>query len=169
MTRETCISFYIGDTVLHQSRKNNPMMHKNQSQSADTVALASKLVMAYVSNNHMPATELPALISTVHAALNGIASGTATGGASVSKKEVAFPTPAEIRKSIRPDGLVSFIDGKPYKTLKRHLTGHGLGPQSYRKRFGLPADYPMTAASYSEKRSALARELGLGRPGRMAA
>ncbi|MCJ2038259.1 MucR family transcriptional regulator [Methylobacterium sp. J-059] len=145
------------------------MMHKNQAQSADTIALVNKIVMAYVSNNHIPAVELPGLMSTVHSALNNIASGTVTDGANAPDDEVALPTPAEIRKSIRPDGLVSFIDGKPYKTLKRHLNGHGLGPHSYRKRFGLPADYPMTAASYSEKRSALARELGLGRPRRMAA
>ncbi|MCJ2009384.1 MucR family transcriptional regulator [Methylobacterium sp. J-092] len=145
------------------------MMHKNQSQSADTAALVSKLVMAYVSNNHMPAVELPGLISTVHSALNSIASGTVTDGANASDEEVALPTPAEIRKSVTPDALISFLDGKRYKTLKRHLNGHGLGPHSYRKRFGLPADYPMTAASYSEKRSALARELGLDRPRRMAA
>ena len=145
------------------------MMHKNQAQSADTVALVSELVMAYVANNHMPVTELPGLISTVHAALNGIASGTATGGASTSDEEVRLPTPAEIRKSIRPDGLVSFIDGNTYQTLKRHLSGQGLDPHTYRKRFGLPADYPMTSPAYSAKRSALAKEIGLGRPGRMAA
>ena len=76
------------------------------------------------------------------------------------------PTPAQIRKSIRPDGLVSFIDGKSYKTLKRHLTKHGLDPQSYRDRFGLPSDYPTTSANYSAQRSALAKSLGLGQPGR---
>ena len=57
---------------------------------------------------------------------------------------------------------MSFVDGKTYKTLKRHLTGAGLDPASYRQRYGLPSDYPMTAPSYSEQRSALAKSLGLG-------
>jgi predicted transcriptional regulator len=72
-------------------------------------------------------------------------------------------TPAQIRKSIRPDVLVSFEDGKPYRTLKRHLTRFGLTPDSYRAKWGLPPDYPMTAPSYSETRRALAVERGLGR------
>lgn len=72
------------------------------------------------------------------------------------------PTPAQIRKSITPDALTSFIDGKPYKTLKRHLTKHGLTIETYRERYGLPQDYPSTAASYSAQRSALAKQLGLG-------
>ncbi len=122
------------------------------------------VVAAYVSNNSIPTTELPALIASVYEALNGIAAGT-------SKPEVETvekPSPAQVRKSIRPDGLVSFIDGKSYKTLKRHLTKHGLDPQSYRERYGLPADYPTTSANYSAQRSALAKSLGLGQPGRAA-
>ena len=67
------------------------------------------------------------------------------------------PRPAQIRKSITPDALISFIDGKPYKTLKRHLTGNGMTIEQYRERFGLPRDYPSTAASYSAQRSALAK------------
>ncbi|TXN76141.1 MucR family transcriptional regulator [Methylobacterium sp. WL8] len=133
------------------------------------LTMASELVAAYVSNNRVPATELPVLIGTVHAALNGIMGGTAAGGASAPAEEIEKPTAAQIRKSIRPDGLVSFIDGKAYKTLKRHLTKHGLNPRSYRTKFGLPDDYPTTAASYSAARSALAKNIGLGRPGRMAA
>ncbi|TXN79760.1 MucR family transcriptional regulator [Methylobacterium sp. WL8] len=133
------------------------------------LAMASKLVAAYVSNNRVSVTKLPGLIGTVHAALNGIASGTAAGGASVPAEEIEKPTAAQIRKLIRSDGLVSFIDGKTYQTLKRHLTKHGLDPQSYRARFGLPADYPVTSTAYSEKRSALAKQIGLGRPGRLAA
>ena len=77
--------------------------------------------------------------------------------------EVEKATPAEIKRSITPDALISFIDGKPYKTLKRHLTGHGLDPQSYRLRYGLPADYPMVATNYAAQRSELAKSLGLGR------
>jgi predicted transcriptional regulator len=141
----------------------------NLGLNPDMLTMASELVAAYVSNNRVSATELPALIGTIHTALNGIASGTATGGATSTDEEIEKPTAAQIRKSIRPDGLVSFIDGRSYKTLKRHLTKHGLNPHSYRAKFGLTADYPMVCPSYSEARSALAKNIGLGRPGRMAA
>lgn len=120
------------------------------------------VVAAYVSNNSIPTAELPALISSIHDALNMVASGPAIPAAETVEK----PSPAQVRKSIRPDGLVSFIDGKSYKTLKRHLTKHGLDPHSYRERYGLPADYPTTSANYSAQRSALAKSLGLGQPGR---
>jgi predicted transcriptional regulator len=82
--------------------------------------------------------------------------------------EVEKPTPAQIRKSVRHDGIVSFIDGKTYKTLKRHLSANGLDPYSYRERYGLPADYPMIAPSYAEQRSAIAKAIGLGQPGAIA-
>ena len=133
------------------------------------LTMATELIVAYVSNNRVPATELPGLIGTVHAALNGIASETAAVGVGVPADEVEKPTATQIRKSIRSEGLISFIDGKTYQTLKRHLTKHGLDPQSYQARFGLPADYPVTSTIYSGKRSALAKQIGLGRPGRLAA
>ena len=132
------------------------------------LTMASELVAAYVSNNRVPATELPGLIGTVHAALNGIASGTAASGTTAPAEEIEKPTAAQIRKSITPDALVSFVDGKRYKTLKRHLTKHGLDPHSYRAKFGLPSDYPMVCPSYSAARSALAKNIGLGLPGRAA-
>nr|WP_306426580.1 MucR family transcriptional regulator [Methylobacterium soli] len=70
---------------------------------------------------------------------------------------------AEIRRSVTPEALISFIDGR-YKTLKRHLAVHGLSPFSYRERYGLPADYPMVAPAYGEARSQIAKSIGLGRP-----
>ena len=79
------------------------------------------------------------------------------------------PTAAQIRKSVTPDALISFIDGKPYKTIKRHLAKHDLTFAEYRARYGLPSDYPSTAATYSAKRSELARALGLGQLQRKAA
>jgi len=131
--------------------------------------LTGELVAAYVSNNPVPVAELPALITRVHGAIAGLASGTLTAdtGAAV-QAGVEKPSAAQIRKSVRPDGIVSFIDGKTYKTLKRHLTSRGLDPKSYRDRYGLPADYPMVAPSYAEQRSALAKAIGLGQPGAMA-
>lgn len=71
-------------------------------------------------------------------------------------------TPQEIRRSISNEYLISFEDGKQYKTLRRHLTLRGLSPEQYRTKWGLPPDYPMTSAAYSEQRSELARALGLG-------
>ena len=126
--------------------------------------LTADLVSAYVSNNRVPPAELPALIASMHAALAGLGQGRATQAPPTQKL-----TPAQIRKSITPDALISFLDGKPYKTLKRHLTGNGMTIEEYRERYGLPRDYPSVAASYSESRSALAKSLGLGNQRRKAA
>ncbi|MGU3663546.1 MucR family transcriptional regulator [Methylobacterium sp. A49B] len=130
----------------------------------DLVARTADIVSAYVSNNRVPPAEMPALLSSVHAAIVGLSSPPVAADVGPEK-----PTPAQIRKSIKPDGLISFIDGKPYKTLKRHLTGNGLTMDQYRERYGLPRDYPSTAASYSEQRSALAKSLGLGQQRRKSA
>ncbi|WP_336493082.1 MucR family transcriptional regulator, partial [Methylobacterium nigriterrae] len=81
---------------------------------------AAEIVSAYVSRNHVAPAELPALIQAVYASLSGLASEAASEPATA---EVEKATPAQVRKSITPDALISFIDGKPYKTLKRHLTG----------------------------------------------
>jgi len=135
----------------------------------DLIGLAGDVVAAYVSNNPVPAAELPALIARVHGAIAGLAAGTGTAAAGADTSvSVDKPSSAQIRKSVQQDGIVSFIDGKTYKTLKRHLTANGLSPQSYRERYGLPADYPMVAPSYAEQRSALAKAIGLGQPGAMA-
>ena len=126
--------------------------------------LAGGIVAAYVANNPVPVSELPNLIQSVHNAVAGLASGTISGAAA-SSDDVEKPTAAQIRKSVRDDGITSFIDGKTYKTLKRHLTSRGLDPKAYRDRYGLPADYPMVAPSYAAQRSALAKSIGLGVPG----
>ena len=95
----------------------------------------------------------------MHAAISGLANG---GSAAPEVDKIDKATPAQIKKSITPDHLISFEDGKPYKTLRRHLTLRGLSPEAYRAKHGLPADYPMTSATYSAQRSELARSLGLG-------
>jgi predicted transcriptional regulator len=121
-----------------------------------TLRLAAEIVAAFVENNRLPASELPGLLTSVHRALETV------GEAPETRGETSKPTAAQIRRSIRPDALVSFLDGKPYKQLKRHLGTHGLTPAEYRLRFGLPADYPMTAPDYSARRSELAKAAGLG-------
>ncbi len=133
------------------------MSETSQVSQQDRIELAADLVSAYVSNNSLPSPELPALIVQVHAALVALSAPQAQ-----KEEEVERATPAQIKKSITPDALISFIDGKPYKTLKRHLTTHGLDIESYRRRYGLPADYPTVSSNYSAARSALAKDLGLG-------
>lgn len=128
-----------------------------QAEQIEHIELAVDIVAAYVSNNSVPPTDLPGLIGGIHAALNNLSlSGRSSGG------PVEKLSSSQIRKSITHDHIVSFEDGKPYKTLRRHLTLRGLSPEAYREKWGLPRDYPMTAASYSAQRSELARALGLG-------
>ena len=136
------------------------MSENSENQTSDFVELAGDIVSAYVSNNPVRPADLPDLIRQVFNALKGLASGAA---AAPPEAEIEKPTAAQIRKSITPDGIVSFLDGKPYKTLKRHLSTHGLDPHSYRQRYGLAADYPMVAPEYAARRSELARAAGLGR------
>ncbi|MCJ2054132.1 MucR family transcriptional regulator [Methylobacterium sp. J-070] len=135
-----------------------------EAAAVDHVELTANIVAAYVSNNSVRPADVAELIASTHAALAGLSTSAAPAAPTVDK-----PTPAQIRKSITPDALISFLDGKPYKTLKRHLTGNGLTVEEYRERFGLPRDYPSTAANYSAQRSALAKNLGLGQQRRMAA
>jgi predicted transcriptional regulator len=132
------------------------MIETSAAGSVDFIELTTSIVSAYVSNNHVQGAELASLIAATHAALSGIGQGS-TAAPAVEKL-----TSAQIRKSITPDALISFEDGKPYKTLRRHLTIRGLTPEAYREKWGLPRDYPMTSASYSEQRSKLALALGLG-------
>ncbi len=121
------------------------------------IELTSDIVAAYVSKNSVRPADLPTLLAEVHGALSGL-----KGAAASTESKAEKATPSQIRKSITPDALISFIDGKPYKTLKRHLTGAGLTFEEYRERFGLPRDYPTTAANYSAMRAEFARNAGLG-------
>jgi len=130
-------------------------------KNAAMIGLTADVVAAFVGNNAVAVADLPGLIKTVHAALSG-----AQAPAPAVVEEVIKPTTAQIRKSITQDALISFIDSRPYKTLKRHLTTHGLTIAEYKAKFGLPNDYPTTAPSYSEARSAMAKALGLGQGGR---
>ncbi|CAO4146351.1 Ros/MucR family transcriptional regulator [Methylorubrum aminovorans] len=138
---------------------------EQDAETARLVTLTADVVSAYVSNNHVQSADLPKLLGEVHEAIRSV---TLSGRPST---ETGPPkaTPQEIRKSISHDFLVSFEDGKPYKTLRRHLTLRGLSPEQYRAKWGLPNDYPMTSASYSEQRSELARALGLGQQRRRVA
>jgi predicted transcriptional regulator len=124
--------------------------------------LAADIVSAFVSNNSVSAADLPALITNVHAALQKV-----SNPAQVDEPK---PTPAvPVKKSITPDFLISLEDGRPYKSLKRHLTRLGLTPQQYREKWRLPADYPIVARNYVARRSELAKSIGLGQRRKAAA
>ena len=131
----------------------------------NTIELAADLVSAFVSNNPVPAAELPALIGAVHAALTKLASGT-----SAQPAEEAKAPAVSVKKSVQPDYIVCLEDGKRFKSLKRHLrTVYDLTPDQYRAKWGLRADHPMVAPNYAAARSELARSMGLGARRRTAA
>jgi predicted transcriptional regulator len=119
------------------------------------IELAAEIVSAFVSNNNVTAEDLPGLIALVHGALENL-------GKPVRKEPEKLVPPMPIKKTITPDFLISLEDGKRYKSLKRHLSGRGLTPETYREKWGLPRDYPMVAPNYSARRSELARSMGLG-------
>lgn len=126
-------------------------------ENENLIGLVADIVSAYVSNNSVPAGELPALIATTHAAIAGLRLAPA---APVEEKLTPAVT---IKKSITPDFLICLEDGKKFKSLKRHLrTAYNMSPEEYRSRWGLPADYPMVAPAYAEARSTLAKKMGLG-------
>jgi predicted transcriptional regulator len=127
-------------------------------------ALTARIVGAFVGKNPVPHAELGPLIKIVHSALKRTVEPEVE-----ARDEAVRATAAQIRKSITPDALISFLDRKPYKTLKRHLTRHGLTVADYKAKFGLPRDYPTTAPSYSERRSAMAKAIGLGQARRKVA
>ncbi len=129
----------------------------------ETLQLATDIVAAFVSNNSMNADQLPALLQEVHDAVRALAAG---GTASAGNQQPAVP----IKKSVTADYVICLEDGKKLKMLKRYLrTQYGLSPEDYRRKWGLPADYPMVAPNYAKRRSDFAKEIGLGRAGGRAA
>jgi len=125
----------------------------------DVKALTAEVVSAFVGNAHVGPGEIPALIETVYATLRGLNASDPSGQEAADKP----PSPSQIRRSITPEAIISFIDGKPYRTMKRHLASYGLTPIAYREKFGLPANYPIVAPAYSMARSTLAKSLWSGK------
>ena len=118
--------------------------------------LTINIVAAYVRRNQVGSDELATLISTVHAALSGL-------GKAAAETEVDRTPAVSIRRSVHRDYVVCLECGWRGQTLRRHLTSHGLSEDQYRARWKLPRDHPLTAPSYLERRSGLAKQLGLGR------
>ena len=128
------------------------------SADSDLIELSTEIVSAYVSHNAVSPGDLPKLIAEVHGALRALQSNEVP--APVEELKPAVP----VRKSVANDYIICLEDGKKFKSLKRHLRTHyNLSPEEYREKWGLPADYPMVAPSYSATRSKLAKDNGLGR------
>lgn len=146
------------------TRRILPNIGDIMSDDIDTVTLATELTIAWLSNPNTRTTadDVPAFLSSMHTAVSGLAG---TGEAAVIAEAPQEYTPAvSVRKSLASkDHIVSMIDGKAYKTLRRHLAGHGLTPDEYRARYNLKADYPMVAEGYSQARRDMAKKIGLGR------
>ena len=133
------------------------------TDNANTLSMTVGIVANYVSNNRVSPEELPNLITAVNGALKG------TGEAVEPEAEaVEKPTASQIRKSVTDAGIVSFLDGKTYQSIKRHLSTQGMSVQDYKARYGLPDSYPTVAPAYAAKRSEIAKRLGLGQQGRAA-
>ena len=136
------------------SEENNTPQHLAE--------ITAEVVSAYVANNTLPASELPALVTDVHATLSALV-GKSSADGSAAEKEKQKPA-VSIKKSITPDYLICLENGQKFKSLKKHLRAqYDMSPEDYRRKWGLPSDYPMVAPAYAERRSDLAKKLGLGR------
>ena len=127
-------------------------------KSDDILKLAAEVVAAYVSNNPIPVSEVPAMIKSVHSTLGGLV-GT-TPGETLTAQKPAVP----LKRSVTPDYIICLEDGKKLKMLKRYLrSNYNMTPEEYRAKWGLSADYPMVAPNYAAQRSEFAKKIGLGR------
>lgn len=145
----------------------------SDENSLNAVELATELTIAWLSNqnNRVAADEVPAFLRTMHATINELSSGTGAPEDTQDGAEAAqeFTPAVSVRKSLgSKDHIISLIDGKPYKALRRHLSTHGLTPEEYRARYNLKPDYPMVAENYSAQRREMAKKIGLGSKGRTA-
>ena len=132
-------------------------MTSENTKGGEFIGLTANIVSGYVSNNTVPATDIPGLINQVHAALVRVSGGHAEAPSDALKPAVP------VKKSITPEYIVCLEDGKKFKSLKRHLrTQYNITPEQYREKWSLPPDYPMVAPNYAAARSQLARQMGLG-------
>ncbi len=124
----------------------------------DILQMTADVVSAYVGNNPIPLGSVKDLIVEVHQGLSAAASAQ-------TEKPLEKPKPAvPISKSVTDDYIICLEDGKKLKMLKRYLrTTHNMSPEEYRRRWGLPSDYPMVAPSYAKRRSEFAKKIGLGK------
>jgi len=129
-----------------------------QVRIEDTLRMTTDIVASFVANNPVASDQLPDLIRTIHSTVANLATG-------ADQRAVEKPKPAvPVNKSVHNEYIICLEDGKKLTMLKRYLRStYGLSPDDYRKRWGLPADYPMVAPAYAAQRSAFAKQIGLGR------
>jgi predicted transcriptional regulator len=133
---------------------------------ADTIKgaaprLVATIVSSYISHHNLSPEQIPELIASVHRSIAGLGSPV--------EVQAALTPAVSVRRSVQRDVVICLDCGWKGKMLRRHLTTrHGLSAEEYLKRWSLPADHPLTAPNYSEQRSVLAKQLGLGRGGRNA-
>lgn len=133
------------------------------TDTVDTVTLATELTIAWLSNPNTRSSpeDVPNFLRAMHDAVGKLAQPEQVETTEASQ---SYEPAVSVRKSLaNPDHIISMIDGKPYKTLRRHLSTNGLTPDEYRARYGLKADYPMVAPTYSAARQEMAKKIGLGR------
>lgn len=145
----------------------------SDENSLNAVELATELTIAWLGNqnNRVSAEDVPAFLRNMHATVTELAGAASTAGDDAQEitPEQEFTPAVTVRKSLASkDHIISLIDGKPYKTLRRHLSTHGLTPEEYRARYNLKSDYPMVAENYSAARREMAHKIGLGSKGRQA-
>lgn len=127
----------------------------DNDRALSILEMTTRIVSAYVSNNNARVEDIPGLIRDIQGTLQGL-------GTPVVENEHLAPA-VPVKKSITPDYLVCLEDGKKLKLLRRYImTNYKMTPEEYRAKWGLPADYPMVAPNYAARRSALARDIGLG-------
>lgn len=135
-------------------------MQNDGPQDNHFIELTADIVSAHVGNNSVAVSDLPLIIRSVYDALSGLKTP-------ADPPQAPLVPAVSIRQSIKPDYIVCLDDGKRLKMLRRHLMTHyGMTPDDYRAKWGLPADYPMVAPNYAEKRRVLAKSIGLGTKGR---
>ncbi|HEX6860460.1 MAG TPA: MucR family transcriptional regulator [Caulobacteraceae bacterium] len=128
--------------------------------ASDILVYSADIVAAYVTQNKVAPSEIPELIRTIHQTLSGLGEGGGQAQAPQGKQKPAVP----ISKSVTDDYIICLEDGAKLKMLKRYLRSrYNLSPEEYRRKWGLPADYPMVAPAYAARRSDFAKQIGLGR------
>jgi predicted transcriptional regulator len=149
--------FYASRPPNSPPKEDNDVAEQTSTDMNDLITMTADVVAAYVAQNAIPSSELPALIQQIHATLQQVASGTQ------QPAEQPLTPAVPVKKSVTRDYIICLEDGKRFKSLKRHLrSSFNLSPEEYRKKWNLPYDYPMVAPNYAQTRSDLAKSMGLG-------
>jgi predicted transcriptional regulator len=132
---------------------------QSEISQQDLLRLSTDVVASYLSNNTVAASSIPEIIRSVHESLSRL------GQVDTAPRPVEKQKPAvSVSKSIQDDFIVCLEDGKKLKMLKRYLRSkYNMSPDEYRRKWGLPPDYPMVAPAYANRRSEFAKQIGLGR------